>query len=1034
MSKVSTAVVLTLSLFTTTSSIAAFDCEKANAVDSGGTPCNGDVVACNAWRQFRAAHPVPYQTIVVDFNESGEGVVIVSEPPPVAQTPDVVQLIKAAFSGNTVTLERFPVGWDGWLLDAVVHVKGFQGPTVLVPAAQGGSLRLPAEVADRLRFISAALFDTEHAFYVDELNRKSPAPQPLHALDFAAADAAKVAALGKWRPLDATTVTTKTWDQLLQSKKSTAFIDTASESVAMAIPAKSDPEEMRGVFREFAVTTDYLVGAFVRSEGGVVLLGRNRVEPLDVLPPMRHETLVSLASALGEPLGQSYERQRVLAGKVLKGDYAGWDWAPAYLSSQLQDTEFGQLLNIADQQVKSFSEHAAIRYARFAYPIPATFPFGDKAASEYLGASELIFNWNTEGFGSAQKVSGGTMLGISNTGALPVSYILPEASDSADARSASERGSKHFADSGDAVLARVARNVFLFQALNASKPFKSRGPDSVPNRSDKVTKVLTDESLRWLSATVGPGEDHSEGIADAVRQSKVSIETLAGLMAQPDANRREIVALVAKLRIQRGRVEDALQDVSSQIVAVEQAADAGEAAFRHWCREHGGDITPMFDGRLRCHYTTSDSDLGGAPDFAAPYRAAKHQLEVLRGRAAQEESAYREFVNAVDKRVELMRQAERVAELLRPLPAYTRDLSGVLTRVLDAAATVKTENSIRTPSVVMSCNARNVVSVGGHNIGATSSALVGLGRGPGSFGGRVRALPIPARPQPRSPTSALGIKDPSSGSFLSALRAQSLEGPTGTSAGALDRARLCNCDIYVERGQGMSATVVAVGPPPSSRSVFGINMVASTLAKAKPGRVLFAGFNEQTVSTLSLSAAQQAKQTGKTKGFVSAIETGRLLFQRAEARVGALLRLKARNGKVAFVTAGETRTTMTELQALLATRPEWNGMTVRTASTRDRLVSVSFQNRGVPESISVEVFGQDGKVTSSQELSTVATAALQDAASNGRSVQEVVERLGERLTRESSVKEVRFFLNDVGQISRHVPERISLQTVLVLAD
>ena len=86
---------------------------------------------------------------------------------------------------------------------------------------------------------------------------------------------------------------------------------------------------------------------------------------LNVLWPLRTESILTLASAHTADLGQSYERTRVFAGKLASGGDAGRDWAPIYLSDQLVDTEVGSLLNLTDQILKSWSQAGQVDYDNF---------------------------------------------------------------------------------------------------------------------------------------------------------------------------------------------------------------------------------------------------------------------------------------------------------------------------------------------------------------------------------------------------------------------------------------------------------------------------------------------------------------------------------------------------------------------------------------------------------------------------------------------------------------------------------------------
>jgi hypothetical protein len=100
-------------------------------------------------------------------------------------------------------------------------------------------------------------------------------------------------------------------------------------------------------------------------DGFAAIIGRARVLAPDVIPPLRFETFAVLARAVTDELDQSYERGYMFAGKLTSGPYSYRDWAPSYLSASLIDTEFGALLNITDQILKSWSEAGGIEYLYF---------------------------------------------------------------------------------------------------------------------------------------------------------------------------------------------------------------------------------------------------------------------------------------------------------------------------------------------------------------------------------------------------------------------------------------------------------------------------------------------------------------------------------------------------------------------------------------------------------------------------------------------------------------------------------------------
>jgi hypothetical protein len=180
------------------------------------------------------------------------------------------------------------------------------------------------------------------------------------------------------------------------------------------IPAAMEVSRCAAEIRQFAMQSDLIVGAVSTSDGTLVA-GRERIIPVEVLPPLRIETVNLLASVQhgsGGELAQSYERNAPFADRM----NAQHDWAPIFLSPELRDTEYGSLLNITDQLLKSWSNGGRTRYVYFEYPKPSRYPFA-QPLYEHLGVNTVVYNWNTSDAAYIVHVSGVAVLGLNRTGA-----------------------------------------------------------------------------------------------------------------------------------------------------------------------------------------------------------------------------------------------------------------------------------------------------------------------------------------------------------------------------------------------------------------------------------------------------------------------------------------------------------------------------------------------------------------------------------------------------------------------------------------
>jgi hypothetical protein len=190
-----------------------------------------------------------------------------------------------------------------------------------------------------------------------------------------------------------------------------------------------------------------------------------------VMPPLRAESILTLAAVQDEELAQSYERSRVFAGKLAQGQDAGRDWAPIYLSDALVDTEIGSLLNMTDQMLKSWSQAGQIEYVNFNYSKPNIFPFGVRPLNELVFGDEILFNWNTSGLGSAVEFGPIRVFALNRTGSLPITYgsdaIVLGRVDIGALGIFEEQAYDYFSGLRDLYLSRVVQYTALYQAFRA---------------------------------------------------------------------------------------------------------------------------------------------------------------------------------------------------------------------------------------------------------------------------------------------------------------------------------------------------------------------------------------------------------------------------------------------------------------------------------------------------------------------------------------------------------------------------------------
>ena len=255
-----------------------------------------------------------------------------------------------------------------------------------------------------------------------------------------------------------------------------------------------------GDIRQFTLDADLILGALADSST-LVIIGRERQSPLNELPPLQIETILLLASTTEKELSQSLDINDLMAGKMNNGR----DWCPTYLSRELENTEFGDLMTITDVLLKDWSEHGTIQEGYYRYPEPGFYPF-DKPLFKKLGLNELVYNWNTAGAMYAIDREGYTIYTLGRTGSLPVSYFNSQERSQSIGYRYESQAYHYFATLGNTDLARVVQYTALYQlfidnnisytgntypSFPKNKPFLLYKPTT--ELLDKIRQLSTEE-------------------------------------------------------------------------------------------------------------------------------------------------------------------------------------------------------------------------------------------------------------------------------------------------------------------------------------------------------------------------------------------------------------------------------------------------------------------------------------------------------------------------------------------------------------
>jgi hypothetical protein len=1061
------------------------DTPPVYTADPAQPTCEARDQACRDWLRFREPLAGPYQGFAVAVHQD-RATVIIAEPS--AARGPFLALVDATFGDDVIqrSYKRWPTGLDGWLEDLVLDVK-FRGDATarVVSGHDLAAWDAPAPIVDRMLFLYTALHATTDGFSLDNVNdfpgRSKTASVPEPAAPAADLFDWLTDASHNWTRADGA-VQGSSFKTLQATRSPSVYVRSDGSLVALAIPAKSRLTDIAAPFRGFAVASDFLLGAYKLTNGTTFLIGRARQEPFTTLPPLRFETFASLVRHRTTELVQSYERQRIFAGRVRNGPFMDWDWAPILLSGQLDDSEFGTLLNQADQILKSWSQAGEVEYYAFNHPTPDAFPFDDKPATEYfgekLGTTSLVFNWNTQALSTIFQVQSGELLSIDRHGALPILYIpsgnivdllgveptgalndlrkeiteRQTSSVKATSASAAATARKYFAELGDPILIRVGQNVLLYQISQAfleSVVVTPPGPVKAP-RWEIVSRILRDQATKWLRSVASPGTtpgmspNAEAALESVIRQSGLTIEQLAETIATPQVTSARLAAAVARYR----------RDMDHYNLGVfpqlRLAGDSYAAAFDAFCRAVQGTkkVSPRLfavpdEGRTICEYAPTNASLGARE--LARLKALEARVDALDSEAAALESRVKHTGEEVVSLFEAYNKADGLAQTLAREASFTAQLDDVLTRVRNGVASEPT-GSIRTPALVLSRNTSDEGAIGGHNIAfdpkrvriqpsVPATPPIARGVAPGRTRRKPAALATAIRqagaPPPQAAADALKVSR--RGSLLTEMRASYNRPIDATTASQLARrAETCGCDALVFRTAEGEMFFVRTQPPPVQRRLVGTTAIAEALAGPPKATVVrFDGFaGAQGFVESVVQSTQLARNAGaETTPLARLAEYASSLFRRGDSPGDvALFSYTRRNGAVETLRVATADGAVGPI--LHATVP-WRTATVSAGEVtvlgsgrRSTSALVRFApGRGTAtiEHVGVEVqVAADRAAVTPQRLQAIVSTALAKTPAAASAVAEGLLTLRRSIQTQMTPAEITFFIG-----GRGAPIRVS---------
>jgi len=744
------------------------------AVQLSAAPAQPSDRAYEFAKSFRVTEPFLIQTIVVSAPEfSGNRIFLLTEPPQHAfkSRDKWIQRVFGANLLSTAVVEH-QIGYDGFVRDVIVEAKPMDSAQISKVISEIDITYYGKAYKAHYLLFAPKSWDADR-----ELTRRRGPPD------------AEVSAssIQEWLYGDDSL---KFSSDVLDSDNPVAEDVSADELktdqfgvyysrpaglVVFMIPRRQSLNNAIPMIRRFFVDTDGVAGA-VTAKGSdwLLLIGRERTTPIEDMEPLRVDTFLTLASNKQQNLAQSYQRRAPLAGKVISsalmsalsgidshqllaimrsisaplvsnksaeddsalvvsepyplalGLASAVDWAPILLSRELTHTEFGQLLNITDQMLKSWSSANSIEYVRFPYPMPYGNPdargLSYRIARDIGEVESLTFNWNTAGLGTWTEIGGRQIFTLLRSGALPVTYIPESESLSLDPedvevmQQAEDDYWNFFANLRDPYLNRAAQYTALHLIFSTVPVTASRSERLVDEKAYLARwnafegQVAT--ALRSMAAHMIAGSHpyasvvaESEGVAVFNETSgcivyRKHVEQL--LSGEEEGIRATLVEFsrlddLAAILNDNERIE---VDISKAIKDYEDK----EKNLRLMVSGFNDDVD-------RCNIMPSATDCGSVLE------GRRSKLEAMQDSLGAEASALeRRIISVADARA-------RSKLIVDHLSAFG-DCSLASKSVVDGVPS-SDDSVFHTPGVVVSRDGASLGRTGGHNLDGRSVEVIG---------------------------------------------------------------------------------------------------------------------------------------------------------------------------------------------------------------------------------------------------------------------------------------------------------------------
>lgn len=422
----------------------------------------------DTWRNYRTQFPQPYRAIACQPFEDGSRVYILAEPPNIITLSDIERCLNGYY--YKMWTRKWTFGYDGWVKDVLIYVNG-------VPDFEYENIafelnRLVYGSTHNSNYIKLPLQDGRRQFFTNnEIN--------LHI---------NAASIHSWlmeQPVILSQILTGeelSFKDVVSSTKYGVYRAKELGLVLYCLPTGGDITHEDENIRIFTTESDLILGAIdsiSRENKVTAIIGRERQINLIDLPPMRTDELKMLA-ATREKIGQSLNLE-LCCSKLPDGS----DWCPAWVSSEIEQTEYAHLLTQSDNYLKfwlDFPNYHQIGYKPFTLP--------QKFNATLLGYKSVRYNWNTKDYMQQTIYPDCRIYTVQNTSM--INKTLFDDSKGPDNEieiiDVEQPATEFFLKCGNVDIARVAQYTTLHLLFNAEN-ITSKHPLNYENR-DKEELLL----------------------------------------------------------------------------------------------------------------------------------------------------------------------------------------------------------------------------------------------------------------------------------------------------------------------------------------------------------------------------------------------------------------------------------------------------------------------------------------------------------------------------------------------------------------